>query len=253
MRVTQELAGERAAVDSRDPEFVELGTLHAPHTATWIRCVIGLLDIASRQLEHSGIAARSAIEQASALLQDQMRPRPRPGARGSGGLLTWQIRKVRDYVDAHIAGRPLVSELSAVVQLSEAHFARSFTRTFGLSPHAFVLRRRVELAAQMMLDGAASLTEIALRCGFFDQAHLCNRFRKLVGEAPGAWRRSRRGEIDLVGRGPGCGASDSLCAGSYKTPGGRSQQAHRFREVNRSLLFVNSRGGAARDHDFHAN
>lgn len=181
-------------MDSQDPEFVELGTPHAPGTTTWIQSVIGLLDIASRQLEHSELAARSAIEQASALLQDQMRPLPR--ARGCGGLLTWQIRKVRNYVDAHITGRLLVSELSAVVQLSEAHFARSFTRTFGVSPHAFVLRCRVELAAQLMLGGAASLTEIALRCGFFDQAHLCKHFRQAVGHTPAAWRRAHRARRD---------------------------------------------------------
>ena len=115
-------------------------------------------------------------------------------------------------MDARIADRVLVSDLSAVVRLSQAYFSRSFMQTFGLSPHAFVLRRRVELAAQLMLESADSLTEIALRCGFSDQPHLCRRFRKLVGETPGTWRRSRQDKTDLVGEGPGCGASDRLRA-----------------------------------------
>lgn len=197
-------------METQDPAVVELGTLQAARTGTWIQSVIGLLDIASRQLEHSKVAAQSAIEQASALLQDQMQPRPQPraGARASRGLLAWEIRKVRDYVDARIAERVLVSDLSAIVRLSEAHFSRSFTQAVGLSPHAFVLRRRVELAAQLMLGSADSLAGIALRCGFSDQAHLCKQFRKMVGESPRAWRRSRRGKRGFAGAGPGSGASD---------------------------------------------
>ena len=202
-------------MDSQNPEVVERGTLRAARTATWIQSLIGLLDIASRQLEHSRVAAQSAIEQAIALVQDQMPPPPpRAGVHGLGGLLAWQVRKVRDYVDARIADRVRVSDLSAVVGLSEAHFSRSFMQASGLSPHAFVLRCRVELAAQLMVESTASLTEIALRCGFSDQAHLCRRFRQLVGESPGAWRRSRRYKIDLGGGRPGCGASNRLRARS---------------------------------------
>jgi len=123
-----------------------------------------------------------------------MRAHPREGSRASVGLLAWQERKVREYVHAHIAGRVRVLDLSAVVNLSEAHFSRSFKRTFGLSPHAFVLRCRTELAARLMLESTESLTNIALSCGFTDQAHLCHHFRRSIGESPAAWRRARRGE-----------------------------------------------------------
>jgi AraC family transcriptional regulator len=179
-------------MDSQAGEVSGVETIDAAHAGTWIRSVIGLLDVASRQLEHSRDAAQSAIEQATSLLQERMRPRSQVGTRASGGLLAWQARKVRDYVDAHLAGRVLVSDLSTILQLSEAHFSRSFKRTFGLSPHVFVLRRRLELAARLMLETSASLTDIALRCGFTDQAHLCNQFRESMGETPAAWRRARR-------------------------------------------------------------
>jgi AraC family transcriptional regulator len=85
-----------------------------------------------------------------------------------------------------------VADLCALAQRSEAHFSRSFRRTFGHSPHAFVVRRRVELAGQYMLQTEAPLSDIALRCGFVDQAHLCKLFRKVTGETPAAWRRARR-------------------------------------------------------------
>ena len=61
--------------------------------------------------------------------------------------------------DSHIIGPVFVADLCALLQRSEAHFSRSFKRTFGESPHAFLVRRRVG-------------------CGFADQPHLCKHFRQ---------------------------------------------------------------------------
>jgi len=158
----------------------------------WIESVLGLLHAATQQLETSKEAAQSTIEQATSLLQEKIRTHPRQRAPAPARLLAWQVRKIRDHVEAHIASRVLVSDLSALVNLSEGHFSRAFKRTFGLSPHAFVLRRRLELAAQLMLESRESLAEIALRCGFVDQAHLCNHFRRAMGQTPAAWRRTHR-------------------------------------------------------------
>jgi AraC-like DNA-binding protein len=127
----------------------------------------------------------------------QIHPPPaREAADGRGRLLAWQARKVRDYIDGHITGPVLVADLCALVQRSEAHFSRSFKRTFGESPHSFVVRRRVELAARYMLTTDASLSDIASCCGFADQAHLCKHFRQAVGQTPAAWRRVHRLQDD---------------------------------------------------------
>jgi AraC family transcriptional regulator len=82
----------------------------------------------------------------------------------------------------------------SLARLSEAHFSRAFKRTFGTSPHAFVIRRRVELATQYMLQTEAPLSDIALRCGFSDQPHLCKQFRQITGHTPAAWRRAHNGK-----------------------------------------------------------
>jgi AraC family transcriptional regulator len=182
-------------VDSQAGETFAVATPPIDQGGSWIQSVIGLLDVATQQLQSGKEGAQAAIEQAtSLLLQGQSRLHSRGRSRAPGGLLAWQVRKVQEFVDAHIAGRILVADLGAIVQLSEAHFSRLFTRAFGLTPHAFVLRRRLELAAQLMLESTDSLTDIALSCGFTDQAHLCKHFRRSMGVTPAAWRRARLGD-----------------------------------------------------------
>jgi len=158
----------------------------------WVQRVITLLDTAVGELnrDHS---AKDTILEAASLLREQTGSQAAPRVIDEGGrLLAWQARKVREYVDGHIAGSIRVAELCALIQRSEAHFSRAFKRTFGASPHAFVIQRRLELAAQYMLQTEAPLSDIALRCGFTDQAHLCKHFRLATGETPAAWRRARR-------------------------------------------------------------
>jgi len=164
----------------------------------WVQPVIALLDAAIGELnrDHS---AKGTILQAASLLREQIDPQASGAAAdGHGRLLAWQVHKVREYVDSHIAGPMRVADLCALIQRSEAHFSRAFKRTFGASPHAFVIQRRLELAGQYMLQTEAPLSDIALRCGFTDQAHLCNHFRQATGETPAAWRRARRTQ-DLRG------------------------------------------------------
>jgi AraC family transcriptional regulator len=158
-----------------------------------VRHAIALLDSAACLLSHTEQFAYDALLEATSLLRKQLNSLVTTGSSdGRGRLLAWQARKVQGYIDSHITGPVPVCELSALVRLSEAHFSRSFKRTFGESPHAFVIRRRLEFAAQYMLQSDAPLSDIALRCGFADQAHLSKLFRQSSGLTPSAWRRSNR-------------------------------------------------------------
>ena len=161
----------------------------------WMHQVITLLEAALGQFHNQVHPAQGTLLEAASLLRQQINPHAsREVPDGRGCLLAWQVRKVRDYIDSHITGPVFVADLCALFQRSEAHFSRSFKRTFGESPHAFLVRRRVELAAQFMLTTDASLSDIALRCGFSDQAHLCKHFRQAAGETPSAWRRAHRSQ-----------------------------------------------------------
>ena len=162
----------------------------------WVCRVIALLDTAACELGHEQAAHRTILE-AAALLREQIDPELAAGFPAArGGLHRRHARKVRAYIDSHIMDRLLVADLCALVDLSEGYFSRAFRRTFGKTPHAFVIWRRVELAAHYMLQTEAPLSDIALRCGFADQPHLCKHFRKITGHTPAAWRRAHSGAGD---------------------------------------------------------
>ena len=108
-----------------------------------------------------------------------------------GGLAPWQARMVKTHIDTHLDGNLRTKELARLVQLSSFHFCRVFRVSFGHSPHAYVTRRRVERAQGLILTANLTLGQIALDCGFADQAHFTKIFRRLCGESPGEWRRTR--------------------------------------------------------------
>jgi AraC family transcriptional regulator len=106
-----------------------------------------------------------------------------------GGLAPWQVRALKSHIEASLDSSMTTAELASLVHLSKYHFSRAFRQSFAASPHAYIMRCRVERAQTMMLKTSDSLTTIAANCGLADQAHLCRLFRRLVGVPPGAWRR----------------------------------------------------------------
>jgi AraC family transcriptional regulator len=108
-----------------------------------------------------------------------------------GGLAPWQIRRLRVYVDENLTQPLTIPELAQVARLSASHFCRSFKLSFGRTVHHFVMSRRLEKAQELMLNSTEDLSQIAVLCGMCDQAHLTHWFRRVVGETPGRWRRSR--------------------------------------------------------------
>jgi AraC family transcriptional regulator len=107
-----------------------------------------------------------------------------------GGLATWQARRTLAHIEANLASKMEIDELAKVVALSRSHFSRAFKRSVGFSPMEYVVVRRVERAKAMISGTREPLAEVALACGFADQAHLNRRFRDIVGISPGRWRRS---------------------------------------------------------------
>jgi AraC-like DNA-binding protein len=159
-----------------------------------------LLETARRELGRDQEAVKASLATASNILQSEIERCS--GASGSkrGGLAAWQIFRVRAYIDRNLHHTVHIRDLSAIARRSPAHFSRRFKLAVGGSPHAYVVRKRLERVCHLMITGAASLSEIALSAGFSDQAHLCRLFRRAFGQSPASWRRERGTPSEVVSR-----------------------------------------------------
>ena len=106
--------------------------------------VARLLETATRELERDREAAKASLVTASHILQAEIERCS--GAKGCtrGGLAAWQILRVRAYIDSNLHRTIHIRDISAVARRSPAHFSRKFKLAVGESPHAYVVRRRLE-------------------------------------------------------------------------------------------------------------
>jgi transcriptional regulator of acetoin/glycerol metabolism/AraC-like DNA-binding protein len=115
-----------------------------------------------------------------------------PAPQTRGGLPPGATRRVREYVEAHLSESIELAALANIAGLSLYHFARAFKQTAGVTPHQYLLQRRIERAQEMLARTELSLSEIALAAGFSDQSHFARHFRQMLGMTPGQFRRSQR-------------------------------------------------------------
>jgi AraC family transcriptional regulator len=177
------------------------GTLVLTHELSVVAAQ--LIEAACKARDGDREATKAHIAQAIALL----RGIPALGPRGTGalsnvkaqvargGLLAWQAQRVFAHVEANICGKISIRGLAQLLSLSASHFCRAFKCTFGVSPRAYVLRRRIEVAQGLMLTTSESLSSIAVKCGMCDQPHFTRSFHRIVGETPHLWRRTRQGAL----------------------------------------------------------
>ena len=104
------------------------------------------------------------------------------------------LLRAKDVIDREYA-RPLdVATLAREAHASTAHFARSFKRAFGETPHRYLLRRRIERAKELLRGTGLTVTEVSLEVGFQSLGSFSAAFRDLVGEPPGKYGRRWRDE-----------------------------------------------------------
>src|SRR5262249_32312826 len=105
-----------------------------------------------------------------------------------GGLSPGAHRRVREHIEAHLDHRISIQDLAAIADLSMHHFARAFKRSEGVSPHNYLLHRRIQRARALLASTDVAISVIAVACGFSDHSHCARRFKKRVGVTPGLYR-----------------------------------------------------------------
>jgi AraC family transcriptional regulator len=98
------------------------------------------------------------------------------------------LRKIADYVDAHLGGAITLEDMSELTGLSSRHFIRAFSESTGATPHQYVIARRIEKAKTLLCRREQSVTEIGLAVGFSHSQHFATRFKKHTGLTPSDFR-----------------------------------------------------------------
>ncbi len=113
------------------------------------------------------------------------------------GLNHQQMRRVIDFIEAHLGQDLSLEALAQQIGFSPYHFARLFRQTTGESPHQFVLRQRIERAQELLEKTDLPLVHIALESGFANQSHLSLAFKRHLGLTPRVYRQDRSIHADF--------------------------------------------------------
>ncbi|WP_047488945.1 AraC family transcriptional regulator [Terriglobus sp. TAA 43] len=107
-----------------------------------------------------------------------------------GGIPLARLRRVLEFIEAHLHTDVRLEQLAAEAELSPFHFARLFRETTGITPHQYVLERRIERAKLLLRLKQMPIVDIAQQSGFSSATNFIRSFRSRVGITPGEWLRA---------------------------------------------------------------
>lgn len=102
------------------------------------------------------------------------------------GLSRLMLKRILDYMEANLVREMHLDELASVVGLSCSHFGRSFKASLGVSPHQWLMKRRIDVAQELLLR-RESIAVAAQMSGFVNQSHFSKTFRTITGTTPRRW------------------------------------------------------------------
>lgn len=103
-----------------------------------------------------------------------------------------KLKRVIDFVEANLNEMIGLDDLARAAGLSANHFLRVFKLATGETPYHFLRTRRLERARVLLAEASMPLAELALECGFANQAHFTAAFTRELGISPGRYRRAAR-------------------------------------------------------------
>lgn len=107
------------------------------------------------------------------------------------GLSKSKLQQVTEYITEHLHQDVKLIELAAIAQMSPYHFLRLFKQSMGLTPHQYILQRRIEKAKCLLQHSNLSIAEVAANVGFCDQSHFTRYFKRIIGVTPKQLQQAR--------------------------------------------------------------
>jgi AraC family transcriptional regulator len=115
-----------------------------------------------------------------------------------------RVNRVVDHIHAHLSEPLALEDLARIAAFSPFHFHRVFSALAGESLAVYIKRLRIERAASALLQNpAASITQVALDCGFTSSASFARAFRARFGMSAGAWRAESKNRQTMSKPGQG--------------------------------------------------
>ncbi len=105
-----------------------------------------------------------------------------------GGLSPQKLKRVLDYIEAHLTEDISLENLATLAGISPCYFSRLFKQSMQIAPHQYVIKQRVELALTMLQESNLGIADISILCGFSHQSHLNRHFKRVVGVSPNIFR-----------------------------------------------------------------
>ena len=174
----------RAVDESAEPSNVEL----VPHFATSdglvLQIGLALKGVLENNPQGSRLYAETMANALAVHLLQHYSARQPILRNYNGGLSRHQLRQVIDYINGHLDRDLGLAELAKIVQMSPHYFTRLFKQSTGLTPHQYVIHRRVERAKELLLNGELTIAEVAYSVGFANQSHLNRHLKRLLGVTP---------------------------------------------------------------------
>ena len=107
-----------------------------------------------------------------------------------GTLVPAKLLRVREFMEAHLCDKITLDDLALLLGLNRFRFLKLFKRTVGMTPHAWLLRLRLERAVELIkMKRDMPITDVASAVGFFDQSHFTHAFRAAYGVTPARFQR----------------------------------------------------------------
>jgi len=100
-----------------------------------------------------------------------------------------RLRRAREYMDECYASPINLDQLSRIAYVSPYHLIRAFRIAFGVTPHQYLSRRRIERARELLAFSGQSITDVCFGVGFESLGSFSTLFRKLTGDSPLSYRK----------------------------------------------------------------
>ncbi|WP_035554152.1 AraC family transcriptional regulator [Burkholderia sp. 9120] len=98
-----------------------------------------------------------------------------------------QLSRAAEFIAENCTRALRLDDVCKAAELSPSHLIRAFKQRYGMTPHAYLINRRIQYSRAQLRRGRL-IADVALDAGFADQAHLQRTFKRLVAATPGQYR-----------------------------------------------------------------